>query len=315
MKCSIIIRTFNEERHIARLLDGINRQEFNHQVEIEVIVVDSGSTDSTVSIAKQMGANVVKLHKEEFSFGKALNIGCENSKGEILIFASAHVYPVYSDWISKMIQPFKDNNVALVYGRQIGDKNTCFSEHQIFSKWFPAISNYNQSTPFCNNANCAIRKKMWESVKYDEQITGLEDLAWADIMMKKGHKIVYLAEAVIVHVHEETPQKIKNRYFREAIAFKSIYPKVHIGLLDFIRLATYNIFSDFTFAFKKKRFLFEFKNIIVFRFMQFYGTYLGHKQKGVITKELRNRFYYPNNLGFSVAEELKLNSKKIEYNQ
>lgn len=314
MKCSIIIRTFNEERHIGRLIDGINRQEFHNQVEIEVIVVDSGSTDSTVSIAKHMGANVISLPKEEFSFGKALNLGCEHSIGEILLFASAHVYPVYSDWISRMIEPFIDKNVALVYGRQIGDENTHFSEHQIFSKWFPAISNYNQSTPFCNNANCAIRKNFWKSVKYDEQITGLEDLAWADIMMKKGYKIVYLAEAVIVHVHEETPQKIKNRYLREAIAFKSIYPKVHLGLLDFLRLTFYNIFSDFYFALKKKRFLYELKNIIVFRFMQFYGTYLGHKQKGVITKELRNRFYYPNSLGSSVTEELNINSKRIEYN-
>lgn len=314
MKCSIIIRTFNEERHIGRLIDGINRQEAINQVEIEVIVVDSGSTDSTVSIAKHMGAIVVTLPKEEFSFGKALNLGCEYSKGEILLFASAHVYPVYSDWISRMVHPFIDENVALVYGRQIGNENTHFSEHQIFSKWFPSTSNYNQSTPFCNNANCAIRKKMWEKVKYDEQITGLEDLAWADLMMKKGHRIVYLAEAVIVHVHEETPQKIKNRYLREAIAFKSIYPKVHIGFLDFLRLTTYNIFSDFYFAIKKKCFFFELKNIVVFRFMQFYGTYLGHKQKGVLTKELRNRFYYPNTLGSRITEELNINSNRIKYN-
>ncbi|MEI6190037.1 MAG: glycosyltransferase [Chitinophagia bacterium] len=314
MKCSVIIRTFNEERHIGRLIDGINRQEFNNQVEIEVIVVDSGSTDSTMSIAKHMGANVVTLPKEEFSFGKALNLGCDNANGEFLLFASAHVYPVYSDWISRMIQPFEDENVALVYGRQIGNENTHFSEHQIFSKWFPSLSNYNQSTPFCNNANCAIKKSLWQKVRYDEQITGLEDLAWASIMMKKGYRIIYLAEAVIVHVHEETPQKIKNRYLREAIAFKNIYPKVHVGLLDFIRLTIYNIISDFYFAIRKKRFFFELKNIIVFRFMQFYGTYLGHKQKGIVTKELKNRFYYPNSLESTIGAELNINSKRINYN-
>jgi glycosyltransferase involved in cell wall biosynthesis len=314
MKCSVIIRTFNEERHIGRLIDGINRQEYDNHIEIEIIVVDSGSTDATVSIARHMGAKIITLPKEKFSFGKALNLGCENSKGEILIFASAHVYPVYSDWISRMIQPFIDENVALVYGRQIGDENTHFSEHQIFSKWFPSISNYNQSTPFCNNANCAIRKKMWQKLNYDEQITGLEDLAWASNMMKEGFRIVYLAEAVIVHVHEETPQKIKNRYLREAIAFKNIYPKVHVGLIDFLRLTIYNIISDSYFAFRKRCFTNEFKNIVVFRFMQFYGTYLGHKQKGAITKELKNRFYYPNSLESNIVQELNINSKKINYN-
>ena len=314
MQCSVIIRTFNEERHIGRLIEGINRQEFINHIKIEVIVVDSGSTDSTISIAKNMGANVVKLPKDEFSFGKALNLGCEYSNGEILLFASAHVYPVYSDWISRMIEPFKDENVALVYGRQIGNENTHFSEHQIFSKWFPSTSNYNQTSPFCNNANCAIKKSLWQKVRYDEQITGLEDLAWASIIMKKGHKIVYLAEAVIVHVHEETPQKIKNRYLREAIAFKHIYPKIHVGFIDFIRLTSYNLISDFYFAIRKKSFFFEFKNIIVFRFMQFYGTYLGHRQKGIITKELKNKFYYPNTLDKSIGDKLNINSNRINYN-
>jgi len=314
MKCSVIIRTFNEERHIGRLIDGINRQENDNHIEIEIIVVDSGSTDATVSIARHMGAKIITLPKEKFSFGKALNLGCENSNGEILLFASAHVYPVYSDWISRMIQPFIDENVALVYGRQIGDDNSHFSEHQIFSKWFPSISNYNQSTPFCNNANCAIQKKMWQKLNYDEQITGLEDLAWASKMMKEGFRIVYLAEAVIVHVHDETPQKIKNRYLREAIAFKNIYPKVHVGLIDFLRLTIYNIISDSYFAIRKRCFTSEFKNIIVFRFMQFYGTYLGHKQKGAITKELKNRFYYPNSLESNIVKELNINSKKINYN-
>lgn len=314
MICTIIIRTFNEERHIGKLIDGIFKQEIDKKsICLEIIVVDSGSTDSTISIAKSKGAIIVHMPKEDFSFGRALNLGCEIAKGEILLFASAHVYPVYSDWISRMIEPFIDENVALVYGRQIGDENTHFSEHQIFSKWFPSISNYNQLTPFCNNANCAIQKKMWQKLKYDEQITGLEDLAWASKIMKEGFKIVYLAEAVIVHVHEETPLKIKNRYLREAIAFKNIYPKVHVGLIDFLRLTIYNIISDSYFAIRKRCFTSEFKNIIVFRFMQFYGTYLGHKQKGAITKELKNRFYYPNSLESNIAKELNINSKKINY--
>lgn len=314
MKCSLIIRSFNEERHIGRLLDGVHKQNLEDQIELEIIVVDSGSTDSTLSIAKFMGAIIVTLPKEEFSFGKALNLGCQKATGEILIFASAHVYPVYDDWIKKLIEPFEEDSIALVYGRQIGNENTHFSEHQIFSKWFPSKSNYNQTTPFCNNANCAIKKSLWEKVRYDEQITGLEDLAWASIIMKKGYKIVYLAEAVIVHVHEETPQKIKNRYLREAIAFKHIYPKIHVGFIDFIRLTSYNLISDFYFAIRKKSFFFEFKNIIVFRFMQFYGTYLGHRQKGIVTKELKNKFYYPNTLDKSIGDKLNINSNRINYN-
>ncbi|SKB70432.1 Glycosyl transferase family 2 [Parapedobacter luteus] len=317
MTCSIIIRSYNEERHIGRLMDGIQRQQLPVGVSLEVIVVDSGSNDSTVAIAKSMGAKIIKIKKENFSFGRALNIGCNQAKGDILLFASAHVYPVFNDWIEKMIAPFSSQRVALVYGRQIGNEQTHFSEQQVFEKWFPSKSNYVQSTPFCNNANCAIRKKLWESQHYNESLTGLEDLDWAQKIMNKGHQIVYEADAVIVHVHEETPKKIKNRYQREAIALKQILPRVHFDFFDFLWLFTSNTASDWFHALQKGILWKEWKNIISFRFMQFYGTYLGHKQKGIITQELKNRFYYPN--GISKAKHPENESrryetgKKIEY--
>jgi rhamnosyltransferase len=316
MICSIIIRSYNEERHIGRLLAGIQRQKLYANIAIEIILVDSGSTDSTVSIAKNMGANVISIAKEEFSFGRALNIGCEKATGEILLFASGHVYPVYTDWINKMVEPFQNDDVGLVYGRQTGNYLTHFSEQQVFNKWYPQQSNFNQSTPFCNNANCAIRKSLWFQQPYNEALTGLEDLDWANKIMAKGFKILYDSDAVIVHVHEESPQKIKNRYRREAIALKNIMPKVHVGFWDFIKLFISNTFCDLYHSLQQECFWKELKNIVVFRYMQFYGTYLGHRQKGAISKELKNRFYYANGItkqevSFDNAD--KNTFKKIQY--
>jgi rhamnosyltransferase len=316
MLISIIIRSFNEERNIGRLLNGIELQELPSGWVCEVIVVDSGSTDSTISIAQHMGAKVIRLNKDQFSFGRALNVGCEAAYGEVLLFASAHVYPIYKDWVEKMISPFNDPKVALVYGRQTGNHKTHFSEQQVFEKWFPLKSNFNQSTPFCNNANCAIRKYLWLHQNYDETLTGLEDLDWAQKILIKGYKIAYESGALIVHVHEETPAKIKNRYQREAIAMGQIFPNVRFTLFDFIRLFITNILSDISLAFRAKVFLKEWKNIILFRYMQFYGTYLGHNQKGAVTKELKNRFYYPNGLYRSVnkgIENTEKENKRIEY--
>jgi rhamnosyltransferase len=315
MKVSVLIRSYNEERHIGRLLDGIEKQKLPNDLSIEVIVIDSGSSDSTVSIARHMGATVFNISKEEFSFGRALNIGCKNASGDYFLFASAHVYPIYNDWIEKMVCPFEDKRVALVYGRQMGNELTKFSEHQVFKKWFPEQSNYNQQTPFCNNANCAIRRSLWESQHYDEYLTGLEDLDWAHKIMDKGFKIVYESDAPIVHVHEETPQKIKNRYQREAIALKHILPKVHFSYWDFLRLFTANALSDSYHAAQSGIFFRELKDILIFRYMQFYGTYLGHKLRGEVTKELKSRFYYPNGLSRKRNEDVKLihESRKIEY--
>lgn len=318
MVCSIVIRSFNEERHIGRLIDGILKQVLDKNVEIEIILVDSGSTDATVSIAQHMGAKVLSIHKEDFSFGKALNIGCATAKGDFLIFASAHVYPIFTDWVEKLLIPFTNPDIALVYGGQTGNHLTHFSEQQVFKKWFPKESNIDQKTPFCNNANCAIRKSLWLQQPYDETLTGLEDLDWANKIMQKGFKVAYQAEAIVIHVHEETPTKIKNRYRREAIALKQIMPKVHIGFLNFVFLFLSNSIFDSFHALQHGCFWKEIKNIFIFRFMQFYGTYLGHQQKGKINKELKNRFYYPNlfNQEQGITETtVQMQSKKIEYSE
>jgi rhamnosyltransferase len=301
MLISIIIRSYNEERHIGRLLKGIGQQ--TRRPDIEVILVDSGSTDETVKIAKAHGTKIVHISPEEFSFGRALNRGCEVAAGDILLFASAHVYPVYNNWVDKMADPFHNPSVALVYGRQVGNEVTKFSEQQLFKKWFPSESNYNQSHPFCNNANCAIRKSLWMEQPFDEAVTGLEDLEWAGKIMEKGYKVCYEAGAVIVHVHDESYSKIKNRYRREAITLKKLYPKVSFSLWDFTRLFVSNTLSDMYHAAEKRVFLHEVKGILAFRLMQFWGTYLGHLQKGDVNGALKNRFYYANSLRSGKKDE------------
>ena len=79
MKVSIVVRAYNEIKHIGILLTGISQQNY----AAEVILVDSGSTDGTVEAAENFGATVVKIKPEDFSFGHALNIGCENASGDI----------------------------------------------------------------------------------------------------------------------------------------------------------------------------------------------------------------------------------------
>jgi rhamnosyltransferase len=294
MHCSIIIRAYNEEKHIGKLLDGIRQQETGHTVE--VILVDSGSTDQTAQIAARKGARVVSIRPEEFSFGRALNLGCRVATGDILLFASAHVYPLYTDWIAKMLAPFQDAKVALVYGKQVGNHLNKYAEHRVFAKWFPEESNYEQRIPFCNNANTAVRRVLWEQFPYDETLTGLEDLAWGEQILREGYKLAYEAEAVIVHVHEETPRKIYNRYYREAIAFKRIMPDAQFGLWDFAHLASSNILSDYWAALREGVFRKNWLEIPTFRLMQFWGTYQGYRFVGTLNRSLRARFYYPNEL-------------------
>ena len=93
-RVSVIIRCCNEEQHIGRLLSGILEQTLR---EVEIIVVDSGSTDATLAIASRYPVQIRHIAREAFSFGRSLNVGCAAARGEFLVMASAHVYPIYRD--------------------------------------------------------------------------------------------------------------------------------------------------------------------------------------------------------------------------
>ena len=289
MNCSIVIRAYNEEKHIGRLLEGIRQQTLK---DVELILVDSGSTDETVSIAESLGARVVRITSAEFTFGRSLNLGLQAATRELVVIASAHVYPVYPDWLAALLYPFQNEKVALTYGKQRGPETAPFSEQQIYHQWYPEVSKPRQSTAFCNNANAAIRKSLWEQNSYDETLTGLEDLAWGKWAKEQGYEIAYVAEAEIVHVHNETPQAIFNRYRREAMAFKKIFPEAHFSLYDFVRLASMNILSDVWHAARQRVLWRNISSIFQFRVMQFHGTRLGYRESGLLTPQLRETFYY-----------------------
>jgi glycosyltransferase involved in cell wall biosynthesis len=309
MNCSIVIRAYNEAQHLPRLLEGIRQQTIK---DVEIILVDSGSTDDTVAIAESYGVRIVHIPSAKFTFGRSLNFGVREATRELIVIASAHIYPVYPDWLACLLRPFDDESVALVYGKQRGMETSKFSEHQIFRQWFPDADVAQQDNPFCNNANAAIRRSLWEQHPYDETLTGLEDLAWGKWAHGAGYVISYAAHAEITHIHNETPLGVYNRYRREAMAFKRIFPESHFNVYDCARLTVTNILSDLSHAIRQSAFWRNFSSIFWFRFNQFWGTYQGYRQSGPVTQQLRQTFYYPH---WSGSKSNERDVKPIRYNR
>ena len=287
---SVIIRAFNEEKHIGRLLEAIQRQTVR---DVEIILVDSGSTDQTRAIAARYPVRLVSIRPEDFTFGRSLNLGIRAAEAELLVLASAHVYPLSDDWLEHLLAPFADESVALSYGMQRGGEGSKFSEDQHFRRWFPEGSDWDQPHAYCNNANAALRRALWKQNPYDEDLTGLEDLAWASWVKEKGYKIAYVAEAAVAHLHDENGRQIINRHRREAIALKSILPKSRFTLWHFASLFIRNAASDLVAALRQKRLLREMAGILSFRFLQYCGTYRGYREAGSLNTAERQVFYYP----------------------
>jgi 2-desacetyl-2-hydroxyethyl bacteriochlorophyllide A dehydrogenase len=217
---SLVIRAFNEQAHLPRLLKRIAEQTYR---DFEIIVVDSGSYDHTPEIAERHGARLVRIESRDFTFGYSLNVGVRHARGRYIGIVSAHTEPCDAAWLGELIEPLRDESVAMVYGRQLGTAASRFSEGQDFLRIFGRERLVLQPPRFfANNANSAVRRDLWEAHPFDEALTGLEDIAWAKHWMERGRQVIYEPRAAVYHIHEESWPQVRRRYFREAQAARRI---------------------------------------------------------------------------------------------
>lgn len=288
---SIIIRTYNEEKHIGNLLRAIEKQDYR---SYEIIVVDSGSTDRTLEIVKEFPVKIISIDSKDFTFGYSLNIGCKESGGKYLVFASAHVLPLDEKWLSNLIAPLNNKKIAGVFGRQLGHPTSKFSESVDFNRIFGTIPlDSSASLDYVNNANAAIKKSLWEKRQFDEYLFGLEDVDWMKYITSEGYLIRYEPKALVYHIHHEAWHQVFNRFRREAIA------AVRIGLkhppqvrISFIR-ALLNFFRDCWYSFPNYT-LTRLEEIARFRYYQWKGSRVGWRQgRGIDFDREKNNIFRP----------------------
>lgn len=140
MLASIIIRTYNEQRHLDELLMQISLQHLK-SVNYEVIIVDSGSTDNTLSIAEKYQSRITTINKADFTFGRSLNVGCKFAHGDILVFVSGHCIPANEHWLEELCKPLVEKKPTMytVAREEKTPQNT--QNIGILTNGFPIIPN------------------------------------------------------------------------------------------------------------------------------------------------------------------------------
>jgi glycosyltransferase involved in cell wall biosynthesis len=194
---SIIIRGKNEEDWIGLCLKSINEQTYRN---FEVIYVDNNSSDASLKIAKFYKVSKIKKINK-FLPGDAINIGIRASKGKYLVILSAHCIPCTSDWLSQLVKSIRPKNIAGVYGRQLPMKCTSSDDARDLLVTFGNEDRIQKKDPFFHNANSIIKRKVWEKINFDSNITNIEDRDWAKKVFSIGYSIKYDSAACVYHYH------------------------------------------------------------------------------------------------------------------
>ena len=201
-KISIIVPAYNEEKNIAKCIEAMLKQTSSHQIEI--ILVNDGSTDKTRDIASKYPIKVIN-HNPNKGKATALNTGIENSTGDILIFSDSDS-EIEANALNSIIEHFESNpDVQAIAGNVLINKKTgkrsllrSFQEIEYFME--QEITRYLQSTSgkvlVCPGPLLAVRREVAEKIKFRDT-TVIEDADFTVNLLKEHLKVVQLTEAKV----------------------------------------------------------------------------------------------------------------------
>jgi rhamnosyltransferase len=222
---SVVIRTRNQAKSLKLVLDALNAQRCNFRWE--VIVVDNESDDDTVELCQEYKARVIPIRHDEFTYGRAINLGISHAAGTLVLLCSAHSVPIGSYFFESAVAAFTDSNIAAVRcvhntlnqqlkewytGRDI--QYSSLEEQKRAEAGTEWISDYPSAT--C----CVIRRSVWEQVPYDEQVEFMEDKLWAAQVLSKGYKIRCRSDAIFIHIRQRGQLEA---WRRESRAYRTLY--------------------------------------------------------------------------------------------
>jgi glycosyltransferase involved in cell wall biosynthesis len=207
----VVIRTLNEEALLGTCLETLAKQDTPY--DLDILVVDSGSTDATLEIARAHGVRVHAIAPEDFDYSKALNLGIERVAGDLVLILSAHAIPVDGQWVARMTAPFADRKVAGVAARQLPWPGAPWREVLRLGRDFGdadrVFTAANAGEILFSNAVSCIRREVWLHEPFTLPAT--EDLEWAQRVVRAGWSVAYAAGAPAYHSHDEGPREMARR--------------------------------------------------------------------------------------------------------
>jgi len=299
VEISIIILAKNEERYIGPTLDMVFRQRIDK--EYEVIIIDSGSQDSTLEIAKRYPVKILEMSAREFGHGRTRNLGAQIAGGGIAVFLNADATPGNEDWLKSLVADFRNDEKtvgaysytyprpdcnpldarSILTDNYLFDKNEKVKYIKSFLKYDRMNREGKRKLISFHTISCAIDKNILLKNPFADIPFG-EDLEWSKRMLEKGFKIVYESSSKVIHshnIHSSCIRTIK-RYFDDAVLSQRLLKRwLFLDLLKWLAVVATESLEDVAYILKLKRDLFYKLSWIIYspvsRMSELFGILLG----------------------------------------
>jgi glycosyltransferase involved in cell wall biosynthesis len=234
---TVAIPVRNGGETLARTLAAIRSQIV--EVEVELLVCDSGSTDASLDHAREYGARVIEIPHADFGHGSTRNLLLGAAGGSHVALLTQDSEPADEHWLARLLSGFSQaDDVALVYGPYIARPSASPAVRHELERWFtsltPGIERLGpgeRNTPsvelmgrrgYFTDANACILRAAWERVPFRDVVIA-EDRALALDMLRAGYAKVYEPSAAVLHSHDYRPRERFGRAFDEWRGLREVY--------------------------------------------------------------------------------------------
>jgi rhamnosyltransferase len=218
---SVIVPVKDGGDALRRCLEGIESQRAGD--ELEMLVVDSGSTDGSRELARSMGAQVIEVDSSGFLHGATRNRAAREARGELLVFTTQDAYAAGPQWLERLCAPLRtEEDVAGVYGRQLPHADATPPERFFLDFLYGPTPRVQRAvdpaalslrTTLFSNVNSALRRSFWEQFPFADDLFFAEDQDWSRRVLLAGHTIRYEPDAAVHHSHRYTVTTAFKRFF------------------------------------------------------------------------------------------------------
>ena len=208
---SIVMRSFNDATLIRETLRAVHDQDYAGGVEL--IHIDSGSTDGTVDIIRSFNPRrLIELKPGEYVPGRVLNQGMRESRGDWVVFLNSDAEPADASWLSRLLECAHNTPMAgAVFSRQLPrpdcnavyahDYERCFGPHRESADW----------EHFFSMVSCAVYRPAWNQEPFREDLQYAEDDEWSRRLRHHHWRIGFAADSCAIHSHNYTLRQAYRR--------------------------------------------------------------------------------------------------------
>jgi GT2 family glycosyltransferase/glycosyltransferase involved in cell wall biosynthesis len=215
---SVVIPVKDGGRYLAQLLTAVREQGGE---AVELLVIDSGSRDDSVELARAAGAAIHQIAPEEFGHGRTRNLAMELASGDIVCFLTQDAVPA-PGWLDAHLAAFElEPKVGAVYGPHLPRPDTSPMIARELDGFFASMAPDGEPAlqragdlAFLSNVNASYARACWREIRFAD-IAYAEDQAFGQAMLAAGWTKVFHPGAAVRHAHDYGPLEFARRYFDE----------------------------------------------------------------------------------------------------